>query len=296
MNQQPQTSQVGRPSGGGPFRFVDLPWWLPACALAGMAVAYVSSVAGSYHTPLIVFPLVVGAGLGAVLVTMLRIGQVGNRPTLIVGLLLAVAVVVPSQHYLSYRTARRTMLDKQQEKIDRAREIFSDMPGTTISSVPETFAEFIQLAASEGRPLLGKVVARGPFAWLSWSVDGLLILAAAGGILILAMRQPYCRKCRSWYRTIRNGRVDGETALRLAECSGVNIPSRPISARYRMLNCNGGCGRTEFELSWEDSSKEEIAPAVWIDGQCRNSLMRILDDTTSSDPTQPEVEEPNIDQ
>jgi len=283
MNQQPETLKNGRPSGGGSFRLLEMLWWLPACAASGVAAAYAASVAGSYHAPLIVFPLVTGAGLGAVLVTMMRVGQVGNRPTIVAGLLLAVAVTVPAQHYFSYLTVRRAMLSQERDKIDRAKELFPDMIGTALSSVPETFSEFMRLAAKEGRPLFGEVVAKGPAAWLTWWLDAALLFLARGGIIVLAMRQPYCDKCRSWYRTMRNGRIDGQTALRLGELSGVEIPSQPISARYRMLNCNGGCGPTEFELSWEDSQKEETAPAVWIDAECRDTLMRILDERLNSD-------------
>ena len=102
-------------------------------------------------------------------------------------------------------------------------------------------------------------------------------------MVVLAVRQPYCSRCRSWYRTIRNGRIDGETAAQLAELAGIEISDEPVSARYRMLNCNGGCGPTEFELSWEDSSSRSVPPPIWIDAECRNRMMRILDRAKADD-------------
>jgi hypothetical protein len=262
-------------SGGGPFGFRDLLWWFPACVVVAMAVACVSSVAEGFFAPPIIFPLLVGTGLGAVLVAIMRIGQIGHRPSIIAGLLLATAVVVPGQHYLSYRSTRQAILANQ-EKLDAIRQAFPDQAETRLPVLSENFADFMQREAARGRPLPGKRVARGVFAWISWGFDWLLTLVACGGIVVLAVRQPYCSRCRSWYRTIRNGRIDGETAAQLAELVGIEISDEPFSARYRMLNCNGGCGPTEFELSWESSSSLS-APPIWIDAECRNRMMQILD-------------------
>ena len=263
-------------SGGGPFGFRDLLWWFPACLVVGMTVACVASVAEGYLAPWIIFPLLVGTGLGAALVVLMRIGQIGHRPSIIAGLLLATAIVVPGQHYLGYRSTRQAILANQ-EKLDAVRQAFPDRAETRLPPLSENFADFMQREAARGRHLPRGLVARDVFAWISWGFDWLLTLAATGGIVVLAVRQPYCSRCRSWYRTIRNGRIDGQTAGQLAELAGIEISDEPFSARYRMLNCNGGCGPTEFELSWESSSSLNVPSPIWIDAECRNRMMRILD-------------------
>ncbi len=284
MDDRPKTSQADESSeaapkscraasGGGPFGFRDLLWWFPACVVVGMAVACVSSVAEGSFAPWIIFPLLVGTGLGAVLVAVMRIGQIGHRPSIIAGLLLATAVAVPGQHYLSYRSTRQAILANQEELA----AALPESAKTRLPPLSENFADFMQREAAQGRPLPGESVARGVFAWISWGFDWLLTLAASGGMVVLAVRQPYCSRCRSWYRTTRNGRIDGETAAQLAELAGIEISDEPFSARYRMLNCNGGCGPTEFELSWESSSSLSVPPPIWIDAECRNRMMQILD-------------------
>ena len=77
------------PLGGGRFVWRGFVLWVPACFVLGILVAWAAVAAEEKFAPLIVFPLLVGVGLGALSVGLLRLGQVGNRPTVLLGTVLA---------------------------------------------------------------------------------------------------------------------------------------------------------------------------------------------------------------
>ena len=77
-------------------------------------------------------------------------------------------------------------------------------------------------------------------------------VVGAVAVTIPAMCVPYCNRCGTWYRTIRGGKIDVPTALRLAELLGVEEIGHPRSPRFRLSACQGGCGPTRCELSWEE--------------------------------------------
>ena len=52
--------------------------------------------------PNLIFPLLIGCGLGLLLTAVARLAQVGHRATIWSGAVLAVAIAVAGQHYFSY--------------------------------------------------------------------------------------------------------------------------------------------------------------------------------------------------
>ena len=85
-----------------------------------------------------------------------------------------------------------------------------------------SFGKYMLAQARRGRPLPGGYIATGWEAWLTWAIDVLLTLAAAVAVTLPGIRVPYCNRCRTWYRTIRNGRIDVRTAQLLAEICHVD--------------------------------------------------------------------------
>ena len=146
------------------------------------------------------------------------------------------------------------------------------------ASWPPAFGEYLRAQADRGRPLFGPYVAKGWAAWLTWAVDAMLTLAAAVAVTIPAFRVPYCNRCRSWYRTVRNGKIDVPTARRLAETCGVDEIAGLHSPRYRLSCCQGGCGPTRCELSWEEPDGAVDLVRVWLDAEQRNQVAAILDE------------------
>jgi len=144
---------------------------------------------------------------------------------------------------------------------------------------PASLADYLQAQAQVGRDMnIHGYVARGWVAWLSWAVDGLLVLAAALAMVVPAVRMPYCSRCQTWYRVIRSGRIDARTAGRLVELAEVRPGGQPTSARYRLLNCHAGCGPTGFQLSWQESGGSTFSVQAWLDAECRDRVMKLLDE------------------
>ncbi len=277
MEPQPETAE-NRPGpvGGGCFLWRSLAIWLLAAPALGAVVAWMAVIAQSEFNfaPLVIFPLLVGVLLGAMLVGLIRLGQAGNRATAVVSTVAAVLVAVVGGHYFSYLA-----VGDDAETLRIAREALPDQLRGRIPKPPADFLGFLRQQAAEGRELhVLDYKATGVFAWLSWVVDGLLVLAAALALVVPAMRQPYCNCCRSWYRVIRSGRIDGQTARRLGELAGVDTGDCTGRARYRLLSCNGGCGPTAFELSWQRSKGDTSAVQAWLDANCRNRVMQVLDE------------------
>ena len=275
MNAQPSSAQ---PSvavfAGGRFAWPVFLVWLPATAGLGVVAASAAVEGQSYFAPLLLFPILVGIGLGATIVGLLRWLQMGNRPTVVLGTLLAVAVAVVGQHYFHYRH----LLSVSQQQIDAMQHVAGAAVARELVAPPSSFVDYMRQQAEHGRPLTRRHVLTGWAAWLSWSVDGLLTLAAALGMVLPAMWQPYCNTCRSWYRTIRAGRVPLAVAQRLADVASATIANPAPWIRYRLACCQGGCSPTRLELFWEAPHRRgHFAIEAWLDTEHRNQAMQALD-------------------
>ena len=151
---------------------------------------------------------------------------------------------------------------------------------TILAAIVAIFGQYCFCALSTGKPLaifFGEWITKE----LGWCVvDSLLTLATAVVVTIPAVRVPYCNRCKTWYRTVRNGKIDVSTARRLAEMCGVEDIDKFHSPRYRLSCCHGGCSPTCCELTWEDSGGTVELARVWLDGEKRNAVATILDELT----------------
>ena len=239
-------------------------FWLPVGGSLGLAVAWIALVAqvDFGRSPLVIFPLLVGVGLGALLVGLMRLGQIGHRPTVVIGTVAIALVTVAAQHYVGYLKTYRWPRENANPP----------MPERLIAD----FDEYMHQRAERGFPLWG-YTAQGRLAWLAWAVDGLLVLGATLAVVVPAVRLPYCSRCRSWYRVIRSGRIDVESGRALAEAAGLAVPNRGTAARYRLLGCNGGCRPGGLDLSWEQPRQSTSSERTWLDPQQRNRVVQALD-------------------
>jgi hypothetical protein len=253
------------------FRWRHLVAGLPGAAICGALAAWIAVTVGQKFAPWLLFPLLVGAVLGMVLVALARMGQVGHRPTALLLTLVAAGAAILGQHWLSYRDAlqRSQEESKQFQKARQLAPLF--LEGRPLDP-PGSLTEFLRWQAARGRPI-GRYTARDATAWLSWGLDGLLLLGASLAVAVPALRQPYCDRCASWFRTMRRGQLDRTTAAQLAATVGAALPEGFQSAQYRLVACNGGCGPTGLELSWEAGKPLRI----WLDAEGRNRVLHILD-------------------
>jgi len=145
---------------------------------------------------------------------------------------------------------------------------------TILAAVVAVLGQHYFRCLSFDKPFWSELAARG-FGWIA--LDALLAVAAAVFVILPAIRIPFCNRCNTWYRTVRNGKIDLPTARRLAETCGVEDIEKFHSPRYRLSCCHGGCGPTCCELTWEDSNGSLELARVWLDGEKRNEVGTILD-------------------
>ena len=276
IRHEEQSAAGERPPAAAQFRWPALALWLPMCGLLSAVVAWLAVGIATHFAPLVIFPILVGLTLGVTLAGLSRLMQVGNRTTVVLGTILACAVTIIGQHYVCYREDRE-LIREQAESFHRAER---KHPGLVLGSAPEPaqgLLDYLRRQADEGRPLLGSYVARGPVAWTSWTADGLLAAAAALLVVLPAVRQPYCSRCRSWFRTTRRGRIDANSARRLGSLLQIEFPDEVASIDYRMVTCTAGCDSTGFEVSWVAESGKPASARVWLNADHRNQVTQAID-------------------
>ncbi len=217
--------------------------WMLAAPILGAVVARLALWMQNFRAPLVIFPLLVGCGLGLLLVGVMRLVQVGHRATIWNGMILAAAVAVAGQHYISFLDYKAALIAQKPQDLAA-----DDLREAVEGSID--FAWFMhRQAVVVGRPVSAEYRLRGAAAWASWALDGLLTLLATGMILYLACRAPYCSVCRSWYRTTRAGPLTAERARRLAAAASLPIGEAVDKAHYRLSHCVGGCGPCRLQLA-----------------------------------------------
>jgi hypothetical protein len=218
--------------------------------------------------------LLVGGFLGAILIGLMRWSDMAHRGTVLAGTILATAACTVAAHYVSYSVAQRHP-PREDDKLALARTAFPEEAARLAQ--PRNFIDYLKREAAAGRPLTAGFTARGSLAWLSWGIDALLTLAAATALVIAALRLPYCNQCGSWYRATRSGRLPLATARQLAGMLQVDLPPRAVALRYRLMNCEAGCGPTGLELVWRVPREGTSMATVWLERAQRNQLLEMLD-------------------
>lgn len=254
----------------GAFRWEKTPIWLFGCAVLGLLVAWAAVVARGYASPLVLFPLIVGAILGGSIVLWMRVLQIGHRPTIWLGVLMAGLLTVAGEHYFTFW--------KEQQRLAGDPEKLAGLHLVAPERIPPaTFSEFMAWSAERGLRI-GNYTARGGLAWLVWSVDGGLVLLPAMLLAIATARLPYCNRCGRWYRTVRSGRLDPRATTEMCALVQNGLECEIASGRYRLIACCGGCGPTGLILFGEDAAGRDQRRVVWLDPAGCQRVVEILDE------------------
>ena len=269
-------ADLSGPSGGGPFSWRGLAIWLLGVLILGALAARAAVGAQFYFAPLVIFPFLAGVVLGGLLIGLMRAGQIGHRPTIIFGAVLAVLIAVAGSHWFCYLSACETGL-KQPQLVDKARQVFPELLAQRLPAPSASFMEYMRQQADRGRPILLDYTARGWMAWLSWVIDGLLVLAGTSAVLIPTMFLPFCSRCQTWYRAIRSAHIPASAIKQIGRIAGVDPVEHLKSGRCRLICCHSGCGPTGCELYWEDTTGDTFFARVWLDSTQRNLVMQVLD-------------------
>jgi len=261
---------------GGQFTWVGLVVGGLGGLIIGLLWAWWAEVAQNFVAPMILFPMLIGIGVGITLVGLARIAQIGHRPTIVFSVVLAACMASVAQHYFIYLDVyywHRPPVVTGQSTVQNL--------SAAIDLIIPSFCDYIKAQVNRGRPLFFEYRAQGGMVWLTWAIDGLLTIIAAVAVIIPAMSTPYCDRCRSWYRVTRNGKIDLPTAEQLAKLANVVLPEGTRSRRYRLSNCHGGCSPTCCELSWEDAGGRLSIIQYWLDTDGRSQVAAALDGVAS---------------
>jgi len=242
-------------------------------------VGWAAVVARAYAAPLLLFPLVVGLVLGGLIVLAMRVLNLGHRPTIWLGALLAGLLAVAGQHYFTFLRIQRYHAS-QPDRLVKLRLVAPErIP-------PSGFVPFLLWSTERGLPL-GGCRAQGLWVWLLWTVDGLLVTLTALLLAAVTARMPYCDRCGRWYRLIRSGTWPPSLAEKWpgvfgnpgpGGVNGADSPPPPATFhRYRMIACEGGCGPTGLILSGDAAHGGAASQVVWLDAAGRAQVTAALD-------------------
>jgi len=276
-----EVSSAEDPVSGGPLLAGRGAVWLVAAAIVGMLAAATADVIQMYFAPFLIFPLLVGLGVGLLLLLGLRILHFAHRPAICVGLALAVIVCVLGQHYFAYRAEADRLwqgIQARQQQYQQLKQAYPEIPELAPPPPVPGFREHLARQIEAGIPLPFGLAARGWQVVALWLLDGMLVLAGGAVIVVPAMYLPYCRRCLRWYRTVRGGRITLALASRLAELSGLPAPQTTRPCRYRLSSCHGGCSPTRLELSWQAPDGQVYLVRAWLDTPTRRAVTDALDE------------------
>lgn len=283
MEREP-SGQSQAPRAPASFELRSFLFWLPACLVNAIALAWLAVLAERHFAPWLLFPLGCGVLVGLGCVVAMVVCGAGHRPSLWAGTTLAALVFVGGQHHFHYRV--RQQLDvarhsKNSALMARAEQAFPQLADRA-PPPPSNLLEYLKRRAREGRPLVGGWVAQGSWAWLSWACDALLVMVGSWAALRLAIGRPFCNDCQSWYRTTRAGKLSTEQLRALAQTARVTLPDPSGPGHYRLLTCRSGCGNWLLELAWHGERGVPVAArpgrvSAWIEAARRPVLTEQLD-------------------
>ncbi len=274
----PVPTEQSVPIGPPPPAKLNLPraaLWFALCLIQGGLLAWAATAVEWLRAPLVVFSVLVGAVLGATLVGLFRLLEIGHRSTILTGAVAAALAMIAAQHYIAYRLACRQAQEDAATYL-LAKRMFGDSVLGSQPVPPDDFATYLRWRAARGIKV-GSRHLQDSGVWMLWFADAALVAAATIGIVYSAARQPYCDHCRSWYRSARRGAVDANRAAELAAIAGIDLAAAVETPRYRLVACRGGCGPTGFELQWSDKEGRHLSARRWLDSRTRNDVAACLD-------------------
>jgi hypothetical protein len=153
--------------------------WLAGSLVAACGWAWAATRLQASFAPVLLFPLLVGAAVGATTVGLARLCRINALPTLAAGAMLCGMAAVVGQHYLAYLEYRRA---HESARGADPRLALVESQGQSVA--PAGFLSFLEAQARRGRKFSVNQSAgsspAGGAVWALWALDGALVVAAAG--------------------------------------------------------------------------------------------------------------------
>ena len=153
-------------------------------AAVGIAAGWIATLVAARFAPFIIFPLAVGATIGLLLIGARTVAvsaakkDTTHKTPILATAILASLIAVAAQHYFNYIESQREIAKSQ--TVADAKRAFADVMQERL---PSGLLEYLQAQAAIGRRMPLGYVAQGPMAWLTWALDGLLVVAGAVGVV-----------------------------------------------------------------------------------------------------------------
>ena len=145
----------------------SLAWFIPALVVA-LAIARVSVWVQPHFAPVVLFPLLIGAALGALLCGLLQLARLRDWRLAVIGTILVAILAAAAEHVFFY-------LDRHSEQLRQALE--AGIPAETFSRA--TFFEYMRGEAEQDDRKV-----------LLWIVNATAMVVAAAAVVIW-----YARSC-----------------------------------------------------------------------------------------------------
>ena len=156
--------------------------FLALLVVGAIILGTLASVIGHFFWLVVLFPILVGAGLGYIGGFGLKIAKVNSPVFSFIAVFCAAIVAVLTNHFADY------VIDVGSDPI---------LP-------PISFLEYTQIKAEAGvtikRGGTGGFTLSGIAAYIYWGVEGLIILGVALYVLRGFARAPFCIHCKTWKR------------------------------------------------------------------------------------------------
>jgi hypothetical protein len=189
-----------RPEGGYSLPGLVLTFGLPV--LTGIALGFAVSFVRQKFYLMLIFPLLIGLGVGVAGILAVKKGKVRNPFLAGLAGFLGGCVAMVGMHYFDYQRC----LDQFEEKF----------PGFRAQAAQHfSFPKFVDLRAQNGVQLdRGRGGNRGGLnlgyygSYVYWAVEILIVAGLAGFMMRASASEPFCPSCRTWKKTRPLGRLN----------------------------------------------------------------------------------------
>lgn len=244
------------------------PWptlaWLVGSLVASAVVGQLAWLTKPWFDPLIIQPLTLGLVCGLACTLGMWFWNVGHRPALLTGAVLAGLAAVLAQHYAGYMA----YLSEWETKT-------SGVGALVNFDVADSFPAYIKRLTDHGLFVFGWRLI-GWQLWAYWVAEAVLVEIGALLVVWPMSKQSYCAGCHSWYRVVRQGTVPNKAVRQLAQT--FKLPSEKLTLNYKLYACRTGCGTPAVELAWPASGEVgEGRRAVWLEADQYQEFLALLD-------------------
>lgn len=235
------TTTPYRPEGG--FTLLGFVLLLLASLVTGLVLGILAGIVSRWLYLILVFPALIGAGVGGAGYLAIRQGKVRNVVLGTMSGLLGGFFAMLSMHYLGYmefesgmpqnpqeRAFLRALGDMSPEELEKIRDIrpefvhkFQD-PAIRARLQVDDFPSYMHAQAVGGVTIsrasssTDKGMNLGYWgSWIFWIVEVVVVAGLAVAIQSLAARQPFCRRCQTWKESRVLGAIPEEDLPALQE-------------------------------------------------------------------------------